>query len=411
MTARTAADHADLPIIDMADPLFWADIHTPLDAALAQHPLARSPQGAVTALGYHEVETVLRDPRFLTTDLLQRNGLDSGPLHDWWSRVMFSTNPPQHTRLRSLVSRAFTPRRIQELSPTITRIADATLSPHVHRGELDLLHDYAHWLPIRVMGHLLDIPPDDFDTFATWTANLGLTFNSLVDAKLRVELEQNIVDLNSYVETLIETRRGNLGDDLLSALITAEEGGDRLSTTELVAMVENLLFAGHDTTRSFLSIALPLLLQHPDQLALLRAEPTLIGAAVEECLRFEPPVFGSAREPTTDVELAGITLPAGRAVSIATASANRDPRVFHDPQRFDINRYRSGATPRPAAVMSFGQGVHYCLGAALARAEGEIGIRRALELLPDLMLTEPLTWVPFASIRRYERVPVSFTPT
>lgn len=398
-----------LPQVDMADPLFWDDIHTPLREARQQGVFATSPAGDLIALGHREVELVLRSPQMETTDLLARSGLTSGPLHDWWSQVMFSANPPEHTRLRRLVSRAFTPRRMEELRPTISSIADDLLRTHLDRGEIDLLHDYAHHLPIRVMGDLLDIPESEYDTFATWTADLGLTFSSFVDARLRARLERSIVDLDGYVRTLIEQRRASPGDDLLSALVAAEEAGDRLSSDELVAMVANLLFAGHDTTRSFLSIALPLLLAHPDQCGRLLAEPSLIESATEECLRFEPPVMGSARQPAEDVEISGVTLSAGVPVSVSLPAANRDSSVFDEPDTFDIGRFAVDA-PRPAAITSFGQGIHFCLGAALARAEGQIGIARALHLLPGLEVTEDLHWVPFAHIRRYERVPARFNP-
>lgn len=404
------ATDADLPVIDMIDPNFWADIHGPLRVARDTHPVARTRGGEIIVLGHAEVEQLLRDPRMRTTDLLASNGLDSGPIHDWWSRVMFSTDPPDHTRLRRLVSRAFTPLRVQQLEPTITRIADEVLAPHLERGEIDLLGDYAHHLPIRVMGHMLAIPDDEYEGFASWTADLGLTFSAIVDLELRSRLEVSLRSLEEYVRALIERRRRTPGDDLLSALIAAEESGDRLSNDELVAMVANLLFAGHDTTRSFLSISLPLLLAHPDELRRLRAEPTLIGSAVEECLRFEPPVMGSARAPAEDIELAGIRLVTGAHVSVSLPAANRDPRAFTHPDRFDIARFSDGVAPRPPAISSFGQGVHFCLGAALARAEGRIGLERALTLLPELEITEPLRWVPYAHIRRYERVPARFQP-
>lgn len=397
----------DLPVIDMADPGFWSDVHTPLRAALDVAPLARTPSGDVIVLGHAEVEQFLRDPRMRTTDLLATNGLTSGPLHEWWSRVMFSTDPPDHTRLRRLVSRAFTPQRVEAMGPTITAIADAVLAPHLERGEIDLLHDYAHQLPIRVMGHMLAIPDDDFERFADWTADLGLVFSAIVDIDLRARLERSYLALDAYVRELVERRRAAPADDLLSALVAAEEAGDRLSNDELVAMVANLLFAGHDTTRSYLSIALPLLVAHPEQMAALRADPALMSSAAEECLRFEPPVMGSSRTPTVDVEIAGVTLPAGVAVSVSLPAANRDRRAFDGPDRFDVTRF-AAADHRPAAIASFGHGVHFCLGAALARAEGRIGIERALTLLDGLEITEPLRWVPWAHIRRYERVPARF---
>lgn len=399
-----------LPILDMTDPGFWADIHAPLRAAVAQHPLARSPRGALMALGHAEVATVLRDPRFRATHLLARGGLRTGPIHDWWSRVMFSQNPPAHTRLRSLVSRAFTPRRVEALRPAIARIADDLMAPLLERGEIDLLHDYAHHLPIRVMGQLLGVPDEDYGLFADCTAKLGLTFNALVDAELRRDLEASLRTLDDYVGRLIEGRRREPGDDLLSALVAAEQDGDRLSGEELVAMVENLLFAGHDTTRSFLSIALPLLMRERDVWNVLCREPASIPAAVEECLRLEPPAFGSAREPAVEVELAGVVLPAGVPISVVTPAANRDPRVWRDPDRFELARFGAESAGRAPAALSFGLGIHACLGASLARAEGQIGIERVLRLTPDIVLDEEPRWVPFAQIRRYERVPARFSP-
>ena len=405
--ARPVPEITDLPVVDMSDPAFWSDIHTPLREARAEAPLARTPSGDVIILGHGEVEQFLRDPSMRTTDLLATNGLDSGPLHEWWSRVMFSTDPPDHTRLRRLVSRAFTPQRVDSLVPTIGVIADAVLAPHLERGEMDLLGDYAHHLPIRVMGYLLAIPEEDFDRFADWTADLGLVFSAIVDPDLRTRLEHSYLALDSYVRELVERRRRAPGDDLLSALVAAEEAGERLTTDELVAMVANLLFAGHDTTRSYLSIALPLLLSHPEQLGALRADPMLLASAAEECLRFEPPVMGSSRTPSQDVEIGGVTLRAGRAVSVSLPAANRDPEAFVDPDTFDIARFVD-VTARPSAIASFGHGVHFCLGAALARAEGRVGLERVLARLDAVELVEPLEWVPYAHIRRYRRVPVRF---
>jgi len=323
---------------------------------------------------------------------------------------MFSTNPPVHTRLRRLVSRAFTPKRIEDLRPVIAEIAEDVLQPYCERGEIDLLHDYAHHLPIRVMSHMLAIPQDEYETFAEWTADLGLVFSSIVDQDLRAQLEQSLLHLDAYVRTLIERRRKTPGDDLLSALIAAEEEGDRLNNDELVAMIANLLFAGHDTTRSFLSIALPLLLSHPDEVAKLKANPTLISSATEECLRFEPPVMGSARQASEDLVIGEVEIAADQAVSVSLPAANRDPLAFPNPNQFLIDRFADTNEQRPAVIASFGQGVHFCLGAALARAEGQIGIATALHRLPQLEITEDLHWVPFAHIRRYERVPARFTP-
>jgi cytochrome P450 len=399
------AGSTDLPIVDLRDPAFWADIHTPLRAARDVHPVARMPSGERLVLGYDEVMFVLRDPRFRSTDLLARAGVRSGRLHEWWSTVMFSTDPPVHTRLRRLVSRAFTPRAVDERRPLIAAISDELLDAVADRGEMDVLHDFAHHLPVRVISEMLGVPRDDHAQFASWTTTLGRAFSPVIDDALRTELERAITNLDDYVARLIDERRRTSGDDLLSQLIAAEEDGDRLSVAELIAMVENLLFAGHDTTRGLLSIAIPLLCRHPEQLDRIRRDPLRLAATVEEILRYEPPVMGGAREADCRVEIApGVVVAEGERVSISVAAANRDPRAFVDPDRFDIDR---SDTPKLA---SFGQGIHYCLGAALARAEADVAIGRLLARCSDIELTAVPEWVPFAPIRHYRSVPIRFTP-
>jgi len=396
---------AVLPVVDLRDPAFWGDIHTPLRAARTVHPIAVMPSGERLVLGYDEVMFVLRDPRFRSTDLLARSGVRSGRLHEWWSTVMFSTDPPVHTRLRRLVSRAFTPRAVDDMRPLIRDIADALLDRVVEQGEMDVLHDFAHHLPVKVIGTMLGVPDGDYPTFASWTTTLGRAFSPVIDGPLREQLEQAICGLDEYVGRLIDERRRKPGDDLLSQLIAAEEDGDRLSVDELIAMVENLLFAGHDTTRGLLSIALPLLCRHPDELDRVRADPQLMAGAVEEILRYEPPVMGGAREAAERLDIApGVTVDEGERVSISVAAANRDPRAFDDPDRFDIWRTDK------SKLASFGQGIHYCLGAALARAEAEVALRRLFERCHAIEVTAALEWVPFAPIRHYRSVPIRFTP-
>jgi cytochrome P450 PksS len=392
-----------LPLVDLRDPAFWHDIHTPLRAARERRPVAQMPSGERLVLGYEEVMFVLGDPRFRSTDLLARSGVRSGRLHEWWSTVMFSTDPPVHTRLRRLVSRAFTPRAVDDMRPMIGQIADELLDAVAERGEMDVLHDFAHHLPVRVIGAMLGVPPDDHEQFASWTTTLGRAFSPVIDDELRAALEHAITSLDDYVGDLIAARRRTPGDDLLSQLIAAEEDGDRLSVAELIAMVENLLFAGHDTTRGLLSIAIPLLCAHPEQLRHLLDQPALLPAAVEEILRFEPPVMGGAREAARDVELApGVLVEEGERVSISVAAANRDPRAFVDPDRFDIARTDT------AKLASFGQGIHYCLGASLARAEAKVALGRLLYRCRNIELTTTPEWVPFAPIRHYRSVPIRF---
>lgn len=399
---------SDLPHIDFGAPSFWADPHPVLAEAMAVAPVARLGGGGLMVLGYPEVQQVLRDARLGTVDLLARVGIVDGPLAAWWSKVMFSTDPPEHTRLRRLVSRAFTPRRVAELEPVVARIVAEVLDELEREAcagaePLDLVAGFAHVVPLRVMSHILAVPRDEQDRFAGWTSTLGLVFSSVMPPELRRTLEETIVALDGFVTELVAGRRRDPGDDLLSALVHAEEDGDRLSREELVALVGNLLFAGHDTTRSMLSIGPAVLAAHPDQVASLQADPEQWPAAVDEILRFEPPVLGTARRALAPTSIAGIDVPAGTELATNLLAANRDPRAFTDPHRFDIAR---GGEP----IASFGAGVHHCLGAALARLEGRVALRALVERFPGFEVVERPAWVPYASIRRYERVLVQLTP-
>ena len=391
------SDADSLPRIDFGDPAFWADPHPRVAAALAQAPVATLGGGGLMVLGHPEVQQVLRDPALGTVDLLARVGITDGPLAAWWSRVMFSTDPPEHTRLRRLVSGAFTPRRVQDLEPVVARIVAETLDAIDTSGPFDLVESFAHVVPLRTMSHILAVPEADQRIFAEWTSTLGLVFSSVMPPELRARLEETIVALERFVVALVEERRRAPGDDLLSALVHAEEDGDRLSRDELVALVGNLLFAGHDTTRSLLSIGPVVLDAHPEQRARLAADPARWPGAVDEILRYEPPVLGTARRALAPLEIAGIAVPAGTQLATNLLAANRDPRVFADPHRFDIGR-----TGPP--IVSFGAGVHYCLGAALARLEGRVALQGLFDRFPQLRIVEPPRWVPYASIRRYDRV-------
>ena len=389
----------DLPVVDLTDPAFWSDPYPALAEALGRHPLGRGVDGGLIALSFDAVESVLRDPRFLTTDLLAPRGITEGPIAEWWGQVMFSANPPEHTRLRRLVSRAFTPRAVESLRPQIVQITEELLDG-LHGDTVDLVAGFAHELPIRVMAAMLGVPVGDHHRFATWTADLGLVFSSVHTPELLSRLESAIMGLNGYVAELIAVRKAQPGDDLLSKLIAAEADGDALSEPELIAMVENLLFAGHDTTRSMLMIGAALLLSHPGQRALLSGDMGLAAQAVDEILRFEAPVLGSGRDAAEPLELFGVPVEAGETVTTMSLAANRDPAAFDDPDRFDI--LRPGGK-----LMSFGQGIHYCLGAALARLEGQVAFPMLLERFPRMELAGEPAWVPYASIRRFEQLLVT----
>jgi hypothetical protein len=241
-----------------------------------------SGEGAVHVLRDAQVEACLRDPRFLAADLMALNGLRSGPLWEWWNSVMFSKNPPEHTRLRKLVSRAFTPRSVERLRPQIAEHVRAMLAPGFEQGRFDAQGDFGHRLPLAVISDLLDIPEADRATFGVWTKQLGLAFSAIRDPLIHRQIEDALAQLDGYVKGLIAERRRAPGEDLLSALIQVEEAGDRLRTDEMVALTENLMFAGHDTTRGALAAMAVLFARNPEQLAAVAADPGLIARAADQ---------------------------------------------------------------------------------------------------------------------------------
>ena len=309
MSATAARPLAELPVLDLSDPAAWQDVHVPLAELRERTAVAVTPDGVPQVLRHAEVEAVLKDPRFVAADLFAMSGTTSGPVWEWWQRVMFSQNPPAHTRIRSLVSRAFTPRAVNARRPEIRARAEEILRPAIEPVELDVQGDLGHRLPLAVISDLLDVPEADRPVFGEWTKTLGLAFLSISDAEVRARVEQALADLDAYVGGLIAERRARPGDDMISRLIEVEEEGDRLSPEELVALVENLLFAGHDTTRGALAAMGVLFATHPDQYAAVVADPSLIPGAVDEVIRYEAITFGTARLASEDCELGGAADP------------------------------------------------------------------------------------------------------
>lgn len=386
---------SEVPTLDLSDPALWQDIHRPLAAAREQSAVVSTREGLPTVLRHAEVEAVLKDPRFVAADLFAMSGITSGPVWEWWQRVMFSQDPPAHTRLRSLVSRAFTPRAVEARRPAIRARAEQILLPALEGSTLDAQGDLGHRLPLMVVSDLLGVPDEDREVFGEWTKTLGLAFLSIADVEVRRLVTEALASLDDYVGSLVADRRRQPGDDMLSRLIEAEEEGDRLSPEELIALVENLLFAGHDTTRGALAAMVVLFADHPDQYRLVADDPSLVPGAVEEVIRYEAITFGTARLASDDCEVGGVAVPAGTPVSLCLTSACRDPRRYPDPDRFDVRR-------DDARSPAFGAGIHYCLGAALAKAELEEALAVLVERAPSLELAGDARWVPFASIRCFE---------
>ncbi|MFD8792256.1 cytochrome P450 family protein [Streptomyces vinaceus] len=316
---------------------------------------------------------------------------------------MLRSDPPDHTRLRRLVSKAFTARRVAEMRPRIQEVTDRLLDAVVADGRADLVADFALPLPVTVISELLGVPVDERHEFQRWTDRMLMRGAQPPDPAVVNEAWRH---MRAYVTELIGAKRAEPGEDLLSALITARDEEQRLSEDELVAMVFLLLAAGYVTTVNLISGGIAMLLAHPDQLDLLRSDPALLPGAVEEFLRYDGPVSpGIARFAREDVEIAGVRIPRGATVLIGSAVADRDPDRFPDPDRLDITRADN-------AHLAFGHGIHYCLGAPLARLEGQIAIGTALRRLPGLALAvEPaqIPWRP-GGLRGPLALPVTFTP-
>jgi cytochrome P450 len=315
---------------------------------------------------------------------------------------MLRHDPPDHTRLRQLVAKAFTPRMVEQLRPRVQAIAEALLDAVAGRGEMDLIDDYAFPLPITVIAEMLGIPPADRGQFRDWSDVLVRTAPPHTIGPEAIAAAEG---LGRYLEARIEERRRAPADDLIAGLLQAEEAGDKLGKEELQGMVYLLLVAGHETTTNLIGNGVLALLQHPDQLARLRRDSALLPSAVEELLRFCAAVVMSTRYAAEDVALGGVVIPKGGMVLIVIAAANRDPTRFPNPDALDITRADN-------KHLSFGHGIHYCLGAPLARLEGEIALGTLLRRMPDLRLgvaPESLTWrSPHFVLRGLVKLPVVF---
>jgi cytochrome P450 len=320
--------------------------------------------GAWTVARYADVVFTLTDPRFSA----DRVGLQPDA---YVAKSMLVSDPPDHTRLRTLVSKAFTPRMIDQLRPRIAAIVDDLLA-HTD-GSFDVVEDLAYPLPVIVIGELLGIPPEDRETFKGWSAILAASLDPLVSTQLMDQATAARSALHAYLRRIIAQRRREPKADLISALVAVEERGEVLTERELVVMCSLLLIAGHETTVNLIGNGTLALLQHPDELQRLRATPALLGSAIEELLRFDSPVQMTGRIVTQDLEIGDQRIKQGDFVLPLLGAANRDPAQFHDPEKLELGR-------SPNAHVAFGRGIHFCLGAPLARVEAQaaIGATRTL---------------------------------
>ncbi|MBI1784789.1 cytochrome P450 [Candidatus Sumerlaeota bacterium] len=323
------------------------------------------------------------------------------PLGESLGQWVVFTDPPRHTRLRSLQNKAFSPPRIQKLRPRVREIAAELIAPMAARSAMDLIADFAYPLPVTVIAEMVGVPRGDLDRFKVWSDELALFVGSAMGTPGKWDRAQrSLIEMEDYFRGLIAARRAEPRDDILSALIAAEEDGDKLSAEELLTNAIGLVFAGHETTTNLIGNGILTLLKFPEALEELRLHPERIAPAVEELLRYDGPVGAIVRIARRDAEIGGKTVRRGERVFVMLNAANRDPEQFADPDRLDFGRKEN-------AHLTFGYGVHYCLGAPLARLEGQLALEALLSAFPSFRLGgEPLCWRDSLVLRGVERLPI-----
>lgn len=375
----------------IADPAVRANPGAFADELRAMGPLVRGRAAWLTA-EHALVHQILRSDDFYVTSLgatlpgplgwLEQKTTVKDRLHPLLPPSLLSVEPPEHTRYRKTVSSVFTPRAVAALRDRVELAAAALIDglDDGHGGVVDVVDGYCSQLPVTVIGDIIGVPDADrprileFGELAAPSLDIGLSWQQYL------QVENGLDGFNTWLDRHLSQLRAHPGDDLMSQLIDASDGGARLNDTELRATAGLVLAAGFETTVNLLGSGIKMLLDHPDQLATLRERPELWPGAVEEILRLESPVQLTARIAATDTEVAGRTVKKGEPVVLYLAGANRDPKVFADPHRFDVQRENAGKH------LSFSGGRHFCLGAALARAEGEVGLRTFFDRFPDAKL-------------------------
>jgi cytochrome P450 len=388
------------------DPEFLADPYPTYHRLRDEDPVHRSPLDFWVLTRYEDVAVVLRDPRFIKEPLVSvvaaRFGVTVPP---GVGLSMLDRDPPDHTRLRSLVSKAFTPRVIEGLRPRVQTIVDDLIARAEAVGSMDLIEEFAYPIPVNVICEMLGVPVEDHERFKGWSLDIARGLDSVwlpLESEIPKRSGAARHAIGDYMRELIAERRASPRGDLLSALIAAEEAGDKLSEDELIATCILLLIAGHETTVNLIGNGTRALLRHPEELRRLRETPGLIPSAVEELLRYDGPVQRTARITTTEVTIGGRTIPKGEMVMPFIGAADRDPSQFPDPDRLDLGRTDN-------RHIAFGWGIHFCLGAPLARVEGQIAIDTLVRRLPRLTLVddEP-EYRQSLTLRGLKALPVTF---
>lgn len=372
------------------------------------NPVHEHPMGFWFASRYADVSALLRDNRLSVAD---RN-LAGGPMREQYQHLiadqevkltsMIDSDPPDHTRLRSLVGKVFTARAIAGLEPMVTKLIDDSLDRIADARSVNLVDEFAFPLPFAVISKMLGMPDTDTKQLRELVETLIMSLEPVTDPEVMKAIAGCEVELCGMIQEIITWKRNNPADDLMSGLIQAEENGDLLSDDELVAQILLLYMAGHHTTVNLIGNGVTALLRHPDQLALLRSNPDLVGNAIEEFLRYDSPIHQTRRITLTSYQLGGFEIPPGTMIIGCIASANRDERMFGadvDVLRIDREQARQH--------LSFSAGVHHCLGSALARLEGRVAFNRLLSRFPQLALSGPVRWNGRMNLRGAADIPVT----
>ncbi len=393
-------------VFNPIDPAFRANPYPIYERILAEDPVHMTPFGVRAFARHADCLAILRDPKRFSSDDRKspfyqpisasfqiNDGPRPGRTHDGEhvpaptegvsdaDRPFLFIDPPDHTRLRRLVNHAFSARTVEAMRPRVQEIVDELLDKAEAKGSMDAISELSYPLPVAVICEMLGVPKEDQPIFGVWSEELAKSLDPAIgqpDEVLQRRVKA-VQDSREYFRELAAKRRKNPGGDLLSALIAAEEEGDKLSEGELLSTCTLLLIAGHETTVNLIGNGILQLLRHPDELAKFRANPDLAPTVVEEVLRYDPPVQFDGRICIEQAEVAGVTIEPGNFVMQLIGAANRDPSVFPDPSRFDITR---GATNH----IAFGYGIHFCLGAPLARLEGQITLRSLTQRFSKLHL-------------------------
>ena len=401
------------PLFNPFDPAFRADPYPFYDELRTHDPVHVSPMGFTVLTRYEDVARALRGAEFARdidahvpppTDpirLRRRENFQRRIAEGRASKSILNLDPPDHTRIRRLVTQAFTPSAIERLRPRVQQLVDDVLDRGAEQGEMELVDELAFTVPFQVISDLLDVPMDMSDQVRDWSQCLTASLEPTADDATIDASEEAAEHMSAYIREVVDHRRTHLGDDLLSALLQVEEQGDRLSTPELLSFALLLYVAGHETTVNLIGNGTLALLRHRDELRRWAADPTMDAQAIDELLRFDGPVQQTVRVPLEPVRFGDVEVPANTMVMTVLGAANHDPAVFDDPHTLRLDR------PNARNHLAFAAGIHYCLGASLAKLEGSVAIGSLIRRFPDLELAGEPHWRDRLTIRGVDRLPLS----